>query len=538
VLLAVPPLDGDPWPTLGPQVCDWIEEHCVYGPGSLRGRPAELDTEKRAVIYSLYEVHPPGTARASQRRYDRAGISARKGWSKTELGAWVTAGELHPDAPVRCDGFDANGEPVGVGVTDPYIPILATAQEQADDLGYRVLYVVLSEGPLANDFDIGLEKITRKAGDGLAQALAQAPDSRDGALTTFQWFDETHRATRPSLIKAHRTMLANAPKRPLDEPWSLETTTMFAPGEGSIAESTFRYAQEIAKGKVRNPRLFFFHRQASDGHDLATAKGLRAAIREASGPAVLGWSDVERIASQWDEPDADRRYLERVWLNRPVSSDAQAFDTTAWDDGARPGEHIERGALAVLGFDGSRSRDGTALVATCVRTGRQELLGLWERPPGDEEWTVPDAQVNAAVDGAFERFDVWRLYADPWKWRDELNAWAGRHGQQRIIDWPTNRPKPMAYAVRRYVRAVADGEQTHDGNRDFARHIANAHKRPVPGLFDEDGRQMSVIGKERDDSPLLMDAAMAGCLSWEARGDAVAAGALKQPGPGELVFIS
>jgi hypothetical protein len=60
----------------------------------------------------------------------------------------------------------------------------------------------------------------------------------------------------------------------------------------------------------------------------------------------------------------------------------------------------------------------------------------------------------------------------------------------------------------------------------------------VPGLFDEDGRQMFVIGKERDDSPLLMDAAVAGCLSWEARGDAIAAGALTQPGPGELVFIS
>jgi hypothetical protein len=39
---------------------------------------------------------------------------------------------------------------------------------------------------------------------------------------------------------------------------------------------------------------------------------------------------------------------------------------------------------------------------------------------------------------------------------------------------------------------------------------------------------MWLIAKDRPDSPRKIDLAMAGCLSWEARGDAVAAGALRK----------
>ncbi len=50
------PVDRAFYPTLGAQVCDWIEEHLVFGPGDLRGQPAILDDEKRALVYRLYEV--------------------------------------------------------------------------------------------------------------------------------------------------------------------------------------------------------------------------------------------------------------------------------------------------------------------------------------------------------------------------------------------------------------------------------------------------------------------------------------------------
>jgi hypothetical protein len=50
---------------LGPQVCAFIEDHLVFGPGDLRGEPAQLDDEKRALVYRMYEVYPQG-ARAGR----------------------------------------------------------------------------------------------------------------------------------------------------------------------------------------------------------------------------------------------------------------------------------------------------------------------------------------------------------------------------------------------------------------------------------------------------------------------------------------
>ena len=114
-------------------------------------------------------------------------------------------------------------------------------------------------------------------------------------------------------------MLANLAKRPMADPWALETTTAPEPGADSVAEGTMRYAYEMAEknGNAR-ARLFFYHRQASDKHDLDTDEGLRAAVEEASGPYISKWSDIDRIMETFREPDADLPYLERVWLNRPV----------------------------------------------------------------------------------------------------------------------------------------------------------------------------------------------------------------------------
>src|SRR5690554_5600210 len=122
-VLMVPPIeDGEHWPSLGGQVCDWIEDNLVFGPGDLRGEPAMLDDEKRALIWRMYEVYPPEHPQAGRRRFKRVALVLPKGTAKTELGAWIAATELHPSAPVRTIGWDDDGEPIGGPVTDPYIP--------------------------------------------------------------------------------------------------------------------------------------------------------------------------------------------------------------------------------------------------------------------------------------------------------------------------------------------------------------------------------------------------------------------------------
>ena len=130
------PDDGDVlWPSLGPQVCDWIEENLVFGPGDLRGEPAVIDAEKRGLIYRMYEVFPEDHENAGRRRFKRVGISLPKGLAKTEVAAWIAATELHPEGPVRTVDW-VDGTPIGGPVTDPYIPMVAYTEEQSDELAY------------------------------------------------------------------------------------------------------------------------------------------------------------------------------------------------------------------------------------------------------------------------------------------------------------------------------------------------------------------------------------------------------------------
>lgn len=521
------PQDAALYPTLGPQVCAFIEDHLVHGPGDLRGAPATLDDETRALIYRMYEVYPKGHEQAGRRRFKRVALSLRKGSAKTEKAAWIAACELHPEAPVRCVGWTRKGEPIGGPVTDPYIPLVAYTEEQSEDLAYGALRVILELSDLADDFDIGLERILRKKGGGKAVALASAPDARDGARTTFQHFDETHRFTLPRLVRAHQAMLANTPKRRAADAWSLETTTAPEPGTGSVAEATMEYAKAVAAGTVSDSRLFFFHRQASDGHDLTTDEGVRAAVIEASGP-VAEWSDIDGIVEQWRDPTADRSYLERVWTNRLVQQSSQAFDAERWKALKCDTSPVKDGDLVVLGFDGAMFHDSTGIVATHVETGYQWVPGLWECPLGGEKrtppWQVSTAEVDETIKGLFSRFTVWRLYADPPYWQAWIAKWAGLYGDERVHEWWTNRRKPMTAALESFDTAMKEGAISHDGNAHYLRHVGNARRQELP-MRDETGKALWLIRKERSDSPHKIDLTMAGVLSWEARNDAIAAGA-------------
>lgn len=525
----VPPEEGTAWPTLGPQVCQYIEANLIFGPGDLAGQRAKLDPEKRALIYSFYEVFPEGArdpngkSIAGRRRFRRCGWSAQKGSAKTELAAWVAACELAPDSPVRFDRF-SNGKPCGRPVVDPYIPMVAYTEEQTSELAFGALSAILDGSANRQMFDISLERIMRADGHGKAVALAGSPDARDGARTTFSHKDETHRWILERLRRAHRTMLANLPKRLLADAWELETTTAYVPGENSVAEETMEYASQVASGAIRDSRLFYFHRQAGDGYDVSKPEQLRAAVLEAAGPTAA-WKDIEGICDLWQDPKADLEYLERVYLNRPVATAAQAFDASKWREGMRAGKPPEAGRVITLGFDGSDTRDSTALIGTDVETGLQWPVGIWERPYRAESWEVPKLEVSAVVDEAFRTWDVWRMYADPSHWDTQLSEWSGRWGDEVVVAWPTRLTRKMALALKVYSAAIRAVEVTNNGDPQFARAIGNAQKLPF-GSLDEDGTPLFLIKKEREDSPKVIDAAMAGCLSWQARLDALAKGAL------------
>lgn len=527
-----PTPDEKPWPTLGPSLCDLLEDRAVFGPGSLKGQPYVVDDEVRALIYRLYEVYPRDHPRAGRRRFDHGVIQLRKGTRKTEIAGAIAFLELHPEAEIRTDGWKRTGsrwDPVGRPIHDPYIPMVAFTEDQADDLAYTVLYTMCSMGEDPHLFDIGLDRIIRLGpngeADGVAKSVALSPDSTDGKKPTFQHFDESHRMVSPRHKEARSTMLENIPKRPLDEPWSLDTTTPYMPGENSVAEDMHKYAKQVAKEKRQAP-LFFYYRYAPTRTDenLDDDAELQAAVVDASGPVVAGFSNIASIAERYRRPDTDRSYFERVWLGRIVVAHRQAFDVVKWAENAREREFPLKGAPISLGFDGSRWRDSTALIATEVESGWQWPIGIWTVDPEDPDDEIDEDEVDSAVYETFSRWSVTRMYGDPAQgWDTALARYAQRFGQKRVLEFYTDSrgTRKTADAVRAYMSAIKSGECTNSGDETFAEHIANARKKKLTWV-DELGQPLYLIEKDRPEE--LMDASMGGLLSWKARLDSMRRG--------------
>lgn len=552
----VPELDRERWPTLAPQIIEFIEDRIVFGPGDMAGQPYKVSGDFEFLLYRAYEVYPRGHEQEGRRRFDEVVEDVRKGVGKTEHAAIVAICEAHPECPVRFDGWDARGEPVGRPMRHPFIPMLAYTAEQSEDLAYAaVRSIITADGAdLADVFDVGLDRVLvidehgREAGK--IAAYASAPDSRDGARTTFQHLDETHRMFSPRQKKAWTTMRQNVPKRRQADAWSFKSTTAPEPGQRSIAEDDRELADAVAEGKRRPPRrLFYFRRYCPQSSEFElpdvdddTPKNRALVMRalvEASGPAAEWSGDLHAIVEQFFDPRADRAYLERVWLNRSVQGSAMAFDVNLYRTRVADGP-IEPGSLVVATFDGSVGGlgvpDWTGLLLTDVATGRQQVAGAWWKPAhAGDDWEVPRLEVDAAVRLAFDEFAVWRLYADPHRWGPWLASWAGEFGDDRIVKWDTAKWQRMAWACHDFAEAIRTGEVSWvpgELGEHLVDHVGNARKILVPIWLDAKsggtkageaggvGEQLFTIGKAHPDRKI--DLSVCGVMGRRAQLDAIA----------------
>lgn len=178
-----------------------------------------------------------------------------------------------------------------------------------------------------------------------------------------------------------------------------------------------------------------------------------------------------------------------------------------WEDLAAPNVVVSPRERIVLAFDGSASGDSTAIVgATIGPRPHVFLAGIWQNP-GDPRWRVPRGEVDERVASLFDRYDVVELAADPWGWRSEIEAWAARHGERRVLQWNTAHAQKMAPATDRFYAAVTTGSLTHDGNDDLATHLGNAIAKATP--------MGDLIAKDKRGSPRKIDAAVAAIVALD-----------------------
>lgn len=178
------------------------------------------------------------------------------------------------------------------------------------------------------------------------------------------------------------------------------------------------------------------------------------------------------------------------------------------------------GTEVCLGFDGSDVDDHTAIRAETL-DGFQftpRVLGgrpsIWN-PAQHNDHRIPRDQVGAAVDEIFDRFRVVRMYCDPPYWSTEVESWALKHGDRRVLKWETRQTTPMHAALERFVVDLANRAITHDGCPDTTSHVASSVKK---------FRGRDQYGLAKASRLQKIDAAVTSVLAHEAACDARAAG--------------
>lgn len=480
-------------------MAEWIESNLVHGPGDVQGQPILLDNEQVAFLLRAYEIDDRG-----RRKVRRAVFSRPKGRAKSEFAAMIACAEAL--GPVRFNGWGRGGRPDGHRVTSPYVPCISTEVGQATDNVYGVIEFMLKEGPLSamQGLDVGITR-TYIPGGGKIQPVTSKASSKDGGKETFALFDETHLFILPDAIRLHSTVRRNLAKRRQAEPWSLETSTMYALDEGSVAEHSHEYAQKVAEGAIVDPGFLFDHRQGSGKFDWHDDDQLRAALIEAYGEAAE-WMDVERLIAEIRDPQTKEEDARRYFLNQPSRRAAAWLGTGAWAMRADTERQVVDGEEIVLGFDGSYNRDSTGLVG-CTLDGHLFLVKAWERPDrAPRDWTVPREEVHAEIAKAMERFEVRELACDPNGWHSELAEWDERYGSPPVVPYEP-KPSNMDPACSRFYSAVTTGDLSHDGNSVLARHLANAVLKET-----KDG---AYITKDGRNSPRKIDVAIAAVIAYD-----------------------
>lgn len=371
--------------TLGPAVVEWMEANLCHGPGDIQGEPLRLDDEQVRFILAAYAIDDRG-----RRVVRRAVYSRPKGRAKSELAAAVCCAEAL--GPVRFDGWDRQGYPLGRPVTSPFIKVMATEEGQAGNT-YGAIEVMLREGAAGRipGLDVGRTR-TFIPGGGEIRAVSSASASKDGGKETFANFDEPHLYVAQELKDTFRTIRRNLAKRKIAEPWSLETTTMYAPGQESIAELAHVYASKIARGEISDPSFLFDHLEGPAVTDFWDDEEILASLRVAYGEASE-WMDFDGLlrdaAAAREDVDSKKLVADfrRYFLNQPTRAEESVWvPPTTWSAlalptvpaeppaGVRVGVGVEvdiTGTLAAVGM--AWEHDGRIAVASRMWSCRKQI---------------------------------------------------------------------------------------------------------------------------------------------------------------------
>lgn len=537
-------IDFNPHETLGFLVTDWIEQHCKVPSGVYEGEGLAFNGWQLYCTLNHYRIRPK--ARPDSKRlvapftYRRsvvvgpqkcgkspwgAGITLNEAVGPSLFDGWAEEGDIYRCSDHGCGcGWEYEyllGEAKGIPRKKSLVGLLAFTEDQVDNV-YEPLQTMIHSGPLGDYLRVR-EGFIRLPNRGMIIPLSSAAKSKLGKPLTAALADESGLYTKTNKVldtwQTMRRGVAGMQGR------TLELTNAWDPIENSAAQQAFESSRADIFHYYKAPPAELKYQRKRDRHKIH-------ALVYADSP----WVDPATIDAEAAElVETDPHQAERFFGNRLVQGLGSFLTDELWDDGEFD-QVVPGGAAVCGGFDGSRSGDWTAIRLETLGGHRfTPTYGPDNRPaywdpkdwPGEQ---IPRGEVTAAMDEIFRRYKVARFYVDPRHWETQADAWASAHGEDVVVQWPTNALQRMFDALTRFREDLEALLTTHSADGEARLHALRARKVAKPG-------DRFLLGKPAEH--MKIDILMADVLAHEAASDMRASGWLEvEKGSQILVWAS
>lgn len=544
---------GEPALTLGWIAAEWAESWLVQPNGPRAGQPFRLTRDQLRFLLWWYALDRDG-----HWLFHHGARRLAKGSGKSPFAAVLALIEFC--APVRLERFDDRmpGGCRGRSVDMPLVQIAATAESQTANTMRMVRAFAPKGSRVVEEHNLDPGK-TRyyKLPEGTLEIITSSVTASEGAEASFIVADETEHwkpsNSGPELVATLEDNLAKSGSR------LLETANAWVPGQDSVAEATWDAWIAQEEGRLRGEsQILYDARLAPPDTDMADLDSLTAALRWVYGDcdwkrAADGEIDVRPIVERVWSPKSRPSESKRKYLNWPTVHEDAWVDPKQWAKLAAPDVTVGPDEAVVLFFDGSKSRDATALVACRVSDGHVFVprtadgrSAIWEpNPSHDTDDVVDVADVDLTVDEVFRRYKVVGFFADVQEWESFTKVeWPRRYRDRlTVLALPGGKdPQPIAWDMRSNVHdftlaaelveaEITEVGFTHDDNPVLTRHVVNMRRRP--------NRYGVSVGKESPSSARKIDAGVCMIGARMVRRLALAAPASRRRvGNGKVVVLS
>lgn len=495
-----------PEKTLGWEILGWVAEWLTFSDN----RPFMCTPEQARFLLWFYAVDHRGKF-----KYRKAVLQRMKGWGKDPLAAVMSIVELI--GPSQFSHFDTNGNPVGKPHPDAYIQVTAVSEQQTENTRDVFPGLIPPRTRAAYSMDVQKEIIYANGGRQKLRTMSANFRSAEGGRVTFCIANETHHWTPGQRGPAFYEVITNNLTKVQGR--LLCITNAYEPGEDSVAQR-IREEQEKVWAGISKPSGWLYDSLEAHPEAPLTEDWAPHVVSQIRGDAV--WLNVEDIVQEIQDGSKPVAGKRRMWYNQIVSAGDSLITVGQWDGILQPGcygdkRDLKPGDAIVMGFDGSKTDDATALVAIRISDNLIVPLGIWQNPDPSIPWHVPEAEVDSEVHLAFQMFKVHAFFADVAYWESYVDTWSDTYREKLLVkassrstvgfDMRGNKAR-ISQTTEAFVGSIVDGRLKQNGHKLMRVHVLNTKRRTNSyGLW---------FGKATSESPAKIDGFAAGFLAYMA----------------------